>query len=194
MNTHICYIAYEPTNEKDSAHDSAYRLLYRLTGRYLSMTETEAQEYISDRVLINEKGKPYLPQNEFYFNISHCKDYVAAAVCDIPVGIDIEAERIVKDNVVVRVLSLMELDQIEEFSDQMRILAFWTLKESFYKRTGTGLVSTMNETDFVLPKQLDGAWQQAQSEYCDGIQYVSMPDRTHVISLSLEEDASIALL
>jgi phosphopantetheinyl transferase len=76
----------------------------------------------------------------------------------------------------------------------MSILAFWTLKESFYKRTGTGLVSTMNETDFILPKQLDGEWQQAQSEYCDGIQYVSMPDRTHVVSLSLEEDASIALL
>lgn len=193
MNTHICYIAYEPTNEKDSAHEAAYRLLYRIVGRYLSMTETEAQEYMSDRVLINEKGKPYLPQNEFYFNISHCRDYVAAAVSDIPVGIDIEAERIVKDNVAVRVLSLMELDQVE-FSDQMSILAFWTLKESFYKRTGTGLVSTMNETDFILPKQLDGEWQQAQSEYCDGIQYVSMPDRTHVVSLSLEEDASIALL
>ena len=42
------------------------------------------------RFLTSEHGKPYLEGNGVYFNISHSQGVIACAVCDMPIGIDIE--------------------------------------------------------------------------------------------------------
>ena len=67
----------------------------------------------------NEYGKPYLLNNEFYFNISHSNEITAIAISNSNVGIDIE------------------------FNQDNFDYKNWTIKESFFKLIGKGL--SMND-------------------------------------------------
>ena len=51
------------------------------------------------RFAYNEHGKPFLADHpEIHFNISHCKNGIAVAVSDQPIGIDIESSRKASDS------------------------------------------------------------------------------------------------
>ncbi len=97
------------------------------------------------------KGKPYLIAGEAHFNISHSKDFIACAVDSKPVGIDIEAKRLVHTHLLRRVCTEDELifitgsqelptakDYLNE-EESLRFLQVWTAKEAYIKYTGKGL-------------------------------------------------------
>lgn len=73
------------TNEKHRKESlAAYALLDRMA----------AEEGISDllfRIAFAESGKPYDTAGEVYISLSHSGDYVAAAISDSPIGVDVEA-------------------------------------------------------------------------------------------------------
>ena len=52
----------------------------------------------------NEHGKPYW-ENGPYFSISHCKQGIAVAVDDQPIGIDIEAIRHADEDLIARTMN-----------------------------------------------------------------------------------------
>lgn len=90
--------------------------------------------------LKNEEGKPYLKEYpEICYNLSHSGDYVALAVDEQPVGIDIEKPRKDKQKLVRRFFSEEEAKALEEQWSDALFTKLWTRKESFIKAVGLGM-------------------------------------------------------
>lgn len=87
--------------------------------------------------LYNEHGKPYIEGGPF-FSISHCKEGIAVAIDDQPIGIDIEAIRNVDQDLILRTMNEEEQKQIHSNQDFTRL---WTQKEAIVKAQGVGIVS-----------------------------------------------------
>ena len=87
-----------------------------------------------------ELGKPYFPRGP-HFNLSHSGQYVAMAVSDHPVGIDIEEIHPVKDSL-IQILHPEEIAYINRQEDASRaFFRLWTRKESLMKCTGQGIAA-----------------------------------------------------
>lgn len=85
----------------------------------------------------SENGKPFL-ENGPFFSISHCKEAIAVAMDDQPIGIDIESIRNVDQDLILRTMNEEEQKQIHSNRDFTR---FWTQKEAILKMEGTGISS-----------------------------------------------------
>jgi len=84
----------------------------------------------------NEHGKPYLEEGPF-FSISHCKEGIAVAIDDQPIGIDIEGIRKADKDLIERVMNEEERVGI----DDRKFTRLWTQKEAIVKAQGVGIVS-----------------------------------------------------
>ena len=97
---------------------------------------------------VNEYGKPFLENvPNFHFNLSHAGKYVACAVGDTSVGIDVEildpinlkiAERYFCGSETEYILSKPNEDQTKAFYE------IWTKKEAYIKYKGKGLSISLN--------------------------------------------------
>lgn len=76
-------------------------------------------------------GKPFFEDSDIYFNVSHSGEYVACAYGDKEVGVDIQKNKELKDNLVKRIS--------HEKDDTVNPLAIWVIKESYVKLLGQGL-------------------------------------------------------
>lgn len=115
-------------------------------------------------IKIGRHGKPYYEGCDFMqFNISHCKTGAAAAVSNVPVGIDVESMRKVHGRTAVKGCTSRECSYIFGSTvcgkepqtvlsgeQTVRFLKLWTLKESYVKMTGEGLFHAPQEIDFDL--------------------------------------------
>lgn len=99
-----------------------------------------------------EGGKPYIKNYpELHFNLSHCRRYVAVAIHNSPVGVDIECRRKVSQSLIKKVCSEDEQHLIAASQEpDMEFLRLWTRKESYLKYTGTGIVEPLTG----IPPQL----------------------------------------
>ena len=89
----------------------------------------------------NEHGKPYIPDGP-YFSISHCKEGIAVAIDDEPVGIDIESIRRADEDLIIRTMCAREQEEIRSAQDPTRAFTrLWTQKEALVKAQGIGIVS-----------------------------------------------------
>ena len=96
---------------------------------------------VSRSLAYNEHGKPFLPDGPF-FSISHCKEAIAVAVADEPIGIDVEAIRHADEALIERTMNEEERKQIAESDDKDRVFTrLWTRKEAVLKWQGTGIES-----------------------------------------------------
>lgn len=85
-------------------------------------------------------GKPQLIHDFLHMNLSHCKGLAVAAVGRMPLGVDAEAPRAVKDSLMQKVCMAEELSEIMQAEDKSRAFSrFWTLKEAYVKYTGKGI-------------------------------------------------------
>lgn len=87
-------------------------------------------------------GKPFLRNHEgVFFNISHSKEYVACAVGDVPMGIDIQYHKTANiSKMARRILSETEWESFEGADEGAKMFYhFWAKKESFLKFTGEGI-------------------------------------------------------
>ena len=129
--------------------------LQHLAGRFLLQFLCPGFPY--DLIRIADTRKPYLPNEEYHFSISHCGDYAAAIVSnDQRVGVDIEitsekAEKI-KNKFLTQneqlVFSLTPQGPLATSTSLTTLL--WCAKESVYKWFGHGGV------DFRKHIQLEG--------------------------------------
>lgn len=93
----------------------------------------------------NQYGKPYLKDYpNFNFNISHSGEYVLCAIDNKPIGIDVEeVKNIEYEEIAKNFFTTMEFDYIttNDLKFQLnRFYEIWTLKESYIKCCGQGLL------------------------------------------------------
>ncbi len=86
----------------------------------------------------NEYGKPFLPNRKEFFNLSHSGEYIALAVSDGTVGVDVEKIDPAHFSIAKRVFTADELAWLRE-NESERFFQLWTLKESVIKAVGLGL-------------------------------------------------------
>ncbi len=77
-------------------------------------------------------GKPYLFGGTPYISLSHSGEYVAAAVSDSPVGIDIQCYRPMVDSHMKRLCSEEESEYLKT-QPTSEFFRLWTAKEAYIK-------------------------------------------------------------
>ena len=115
---------------------------------YVMLRELLEQKGLSHPFLFgyNEHGKPFLKDHpEVHFNLSHCKNGIAVAMSDQPVGIDIESYREVSDSLIRYTMNEEEQRIIETSDDPIRAFTeYWTKKEAVFKLRGTGITHDLH--------------------------------------------------
>lgn len=136
--------------------DAQMTLLGDVLVRYAICKRTETK----NRNLVfgtNEYGKPILlEQYGIHFNISHSGNWVACAVDDNPVGIDVETIKPIDFKIAERFFSSYEYFLLMNQPIEKRLKYFyriWTLKESYIKAEGKGLSIPLNSFSINVGKQ-----------------------------------------
>ena len=137
-----------------SGHEAGRRLLVEL---YRQETGQDLPD-----ILTTDRGKPYFPDSDLHFSISHTPKHAFCVLSKHNVGIDAEElDRNINLKLADRILSPVEKAQYEAASDpRTALLTFWVLKEAAAKLSGDGLKGYPNHTNFSLddPRvtQIDG--------------------------------------
>ncbi|MEZ9599441.1 4'-phosphopantetheinyl transferase superfamily protein [Vibrio sp. 10N.286.46.A8] len=128
-----------------------------------------------------EKGKPRLIEKQqietgLNFNISHSKEHLLIAVCQIEgkqvqLGVDIEHARSSTniDSIMKHYFSDTELTDLLELSKEEqreRFFDLWALKESYIKATGKGLATSLRSFSF----EFSNLTEQTLSIHASGFQ------------------------
>lgn len=96
-----------------------------------------------------EKGKPYLREYPFYFNLSHSGEYVVCAVSDREIGVDIQkcsgmnTIRIAKRFFSEEECRALEACETEE-KRQQSFFRLWVRKEAYGKLLGKGIFGVIS--------------------------------------------------
>lgn len=92
-------------------------------------------------------GKPFLVNHpQVHFNLSHSEEYVACAVSDSPVGVDIEQVHDIDLNIAQHYFFGSEYQHIQNSALKQRtFFELWVLKESYMKMTGLGFRLPLDE-------------------------------------------------
>ena len=134
--------------------------LQHLAGRFLLQFLYPGFPY--ELIRIADTRKPYLPNDQYQFSISHCGDYAAAIVSSQQrVGVDIEitsekAEKIKNKFLTPNEQLIFSLMPGDVTGPQLSTL-LWCAKESVYKWFGDGGV------DFRKHIQLEGLHEQDET-------------------------------
>lgn len=97
----------------------------------------------SDKIELNEFGKPFLVTDDFKFNLSHSGNYVVCSYGDEECGIDIENYKNGDLEIANRFFDKNEAALVENEGVDM-FIRLWTLKESYIKEKGDGLHIPLN--------------------------------------------------
>lgn len=104
------------------------------------------------------RDKPYLP--EIGFNLSHSGDYAVCAVSDCEVGCDIEKVRQGYPRLIQKYFSKEEQQKFLLFTTQEEkdryFTRLWTLREAYAKKTGEGLVKSLDGLYFLEDEKIKG--------------------------------------
>lgn len=116
------------------------------------------------KIVEGKYGKPYFPDYpDIHFNVSHSEKRVIAVFADTEVGCDIEYMASADLKLAERFFCKAEYEFIMEHQGQEREEAFyriWTLKESFVKAVGSGLMLPMDEFCIKI-----GGYTQVEQHY-----------------------------
>lgn len=115
-----------------SAHFAALDLLGAALARDFGVYHTK----------IRRSGleKPVLVHDRLHMNLSHCKGLAVAAVGTVPLGVDAEAPRKVKETLAAKVCTKEEYAAVTSAADRaLTFSKYWTLKEAYAKYTGEGI-------------------------------------------------------
>lgn len=101
-------------------------------GAGLLLENMLSKMFIYDRdFALTANGKPYLPNSDIYFNLSHSGAKVVCAISNLPVGIDLQEVDEFSDNVYNYAFNPNEQAYIGDNAERMYQL--WAIKESYIK-------------------------------------------------------------
>ncbi|MGL5407093.1 MAG: 4'-phosphopantetheinyl transferase family protein [Propionibacteriaceae bacterium] len=99
-------------------------------------------------VAVDSAGKPSFAQdNGWYFSFSHRNNWVAVALGDTNLGVDINGQIPWNTGLFRRIASPLEQEHYEELSARNDLAIVWTRKEALAKKDGRGLVGKLTELD-----------------------------------------------
>ena len=113
-------------------------------------------------IRITDRGKPYFPDSDWHFSISHTPKHAFCVLSRNNVGLDAEElDRKVNLKLAEKILSPEEKARFDAAENKEKaLLTFWVLKEATAKLSGEGLRGYPNHTNFTLedPRvtELDG--------------------------------------
>ena len=124
----------------------------RVTGQSIEQLDFTTNEY--GKPFLTHLSKDGLAINPYiHHNISHTGSYVACAVADRPVGIDIESIKSVDLKIAERFFAPDETEYIMNDSQTRRFIEVWTKKESLIKWEGKGLSKPLPSFSVISPKE-----------------------------------------
>lgn len=132
-------------------HSLRCQSLTSITIAKQAIKETLCLEYNEFEIKRDDLSRPYikLPQyNTIDLNISHSGDYVVCAISSFGrIGIDIEETIPVDINISEGFLSKQELHYLSnaKINQSKLFYKYWTLKESYLKAIGIGLIDSITE-------------------------------------------------
>ena len=134
-----------------------HKRLQHLAGRFL--LQFLFPDFPYQLIEIADTRKPFLPEEQYHFSISHCGDYAAAIVSkDKRVGIDIEIPTEKISGIIYKFLSAREhetFNMIHTASAHIPLATLlWSAKESVYKWYSNGGVDFRKQIQ--LLKQQEG--------------------------------------
>ena len=135
-----------------------HKRLQHLAGRFL--LQYLFPDFPYELIQIADTRKPFLPDEQYHFSISHCGDYASAVVSkDSRVGIDIEIPTEKISRIMYKFLSAKEHELFHLIQPDKDRIPFstllWSAKESVFKWYGNGGVDFRREIQ--LKKQHEGA-------------------------------------
>lgn len=127
----------------------AYCILFKF------LHHDDTNNAITFEISKNEYGKPFLlNKKDCFFNITHSGDWVAVAISDMEVGIDLEyKEPFDYDEVIDYLMSKSEKQFFSTLPCEFKkdiFYRFWTLKESYIKAIGLGMSKHLNSFSIEL--------------------------------------------
>lgn len=119
----------------------SYLLLQKLAADGFGIADTAPFTY-------GEHGKPYFSESNIRFNISHCRNAVAAAVSLYEVGLDVTDKRTVNEKLTSHICSDEEMKCFNLSHDkQLFLCRLWCEKESLAKLDGSGFTKGFKTYD-----------------------------------------------
>lgn len=97
-------------------------------------------------------GKPYLPNSDFHFSLSHSGEYAICVYSYIPVGADLQKIKEKIPSHTKRILSETEhvhLNSLHEEEKKVLFYRLWAKKESLIKWDGRGLRLSLQDLSFI---------------------------------------------
>lgn len=132
-----------------------HKRLQHLAGRFL--LQFLFPDFPYHLIQVADTRKPFLPNDQYHFSISHCGDYAAAIVSrDKRVGVDIEIPVEKIERIRDKFLSPEEQELLLN-GDRKRLTVLWSAKEAVFKWYGEGKVDFKGN---ILLKGLDAAKEQ----------------------------------
>ncbi len=161
--------------------------LQHLAGRYL--LPFLFNDFPHKEIEIAETRKPFLPNEQYHFSISHCNKYAAAiASRDCRVGVDIEFTTPRLEKIKQKFLHVDELRFVNSQlpAQQLKLLSvLWSAKEAMYKWYGAGAVDfseMMRTFPFQLKQEgkIDAVFMKKDFQYQLLLHYKLMQELTLV--------------
>jgi phosphopantetheinyl transferase len=112
----------------------AQKKMQHLAGRYLLLEM--ANDISLKDISLTPTGKPFLPDNSYFFSISHCADYVAVIISTISnVAIDIQHVVPKIESIKQKFLAEGEMELLSNLtiSPNEQFTFAWTIKEAMFK-------------------------------------------------------------
>lgn len=158
-------------------------LLRKILARYTGVAPDAVE------LLRTDKGKPYLPQRDLHFNLSHSGHWALLAVGKAEfIGVDVEAIGATRDLSGIaenyyHPQEFVQLQTLDAAAQADYFYRLWTLKEAFFKAIGTGISAGLEKIQFDLggnkiraqiAAELDGdadewhfqQWALTAQDYC----------------------------
>lgn len=133
--------------QKEITH--RHKRLQHLAGRYL--LQILYPQFPIELIETAESKKPFLPNQNLHFSISHCGDFAAAIISkDKLVGIDVELAFAKIENIKNKFLSPAELEIVARaglrlnMKNYVLLTLFWSVKETIFKWYGKGKIDFKN--------------------------------------------------
>ena len=133
------FLLYEALNGR-SGHEVGRQLLEKL---YIQATGKPLPP-----IAVTPRGKPYFPDGNWHFSISHTRNFAFCALSRKNIGLDAEEKgRAVSPVMIAKFTSDKEKARLGA-DPQDAFLRLWVLKEADAKRTGRGMGNWLKDTDF----------------------------------------------